>query len=184
MPLLMSGLENFLAQWKPLSDVVIDSWFVCNNERTIVDFNRAFFSLLPKQVARNLKGKKCYEVLALNICADRCIAEQCWQEKRHVRLNEIEGQPPTADRPSRFILSAIPIYDDQGQPIGALEIQRDVTDEAMVQVKYQEMLDHEAKERERLSAQIRGRTKELIEANRRLLQLQGELLDYKKGIAV
>ena len=84
----------------------------------------------------------------------------------------------------RFILSAIPILDESGNPVGALEIQRDVTDEAVVQVKYQEMLDNEARERERLASQIRSRTKELLETNQTLLRVQKELLAYKKGLSV
>jgi hypothetical protein len=68
--------------------------------------------------------------------------------------------------------------------VGALEIQRNVTDEAVVQVKYQEILENEARERERLASQIRARTKELLETNQRLLQTQKELLAYKKGLAL
>jgi hypothetical protein len=68
--------------------------------------------------------------------------------------------------------------------VGALEIQRNVTDEAVVQTKYQEMLDTEARERERLAAQIRSRTKELLETNQTLLRVQKELLAYKRGLAV
>ena len=70
------------------------------------------------------------------------------------------------------MLSAIPILDDNGQPVGALEIQRDVTDEAQVQDKYRKMLDNEARERERLAIQIRTRTRELIETNQLLLKVQ------------
>ena len=180
----MAALDNFLAQFKQISDVIIDSWFICDNERNIVDFNRAFFSLLPRQVARGLKGKKCYDVLALNICRDRCIAQQCWGDKKQVRLDEIDGRPQGSEKNMRFILSAIPILDENGNPVGALEVQRDVTDEAVVQVKYQEMLDTEAQERERLAAQIRTRTKELLDTNQTLLRVQKELLAYKKGVAV
>lgn len=180
----MPSLEAFLAQFKQLSDVFIDSWFVCDNERNIVDFNRAFFSLFPRQVARGLKGKKCYEVMALNICKDRCIAQQCWQDNRHVRLDEIDGKPMGGEKAMRFILSAIPIYDDSGRPVGALEVQRDVTDEATVQVKYQEMLDNEAREREKLVTQIRSRTKDLLDTNQTLLRVQKELLAFKKGLNV
>ena len=180
----MGALDNFLAQFKGISDVIIDSYFVCDSERNIVDFNRAFFSLLPRNIARGLKGKKCYEVLALNICQDRCIAQQCWTDKKQVRLDEIDGRPAGSEKPMRFILSAIPILDEAGNPVGALEIQRDVTDEAVVQVKYQEMLDNEARERERLASQIRSRTKELLETNQTLLRVQKELLAYKKGLSV
>jgi PAS domain-containing protein len=180
----VSALDNFLAQFKQINDVIIDSYFVCDHERNIVDFNRAFFSLLPRNIARGLKGKKCYEVLALNICQDRCIAQQCWTDKKQVRLDEIDGRPAGSEKPMRFILSAIPILDEAGNPVGALEIQRDVTDEAVVQVKYQEMLDNEARERERLASQIRSRTKELLETNQTLLRVQKELLAYKKGLSV
>jgi PAS domain-containing protein len=180
----MSALDAFLAQFKQFSDVLIDSYFICDSERNIVDFNRAFFSLLPRNVARGLKGKKCYDVLALNICKDRCIAQQCWQDSKQVRLDEIDGQPPGAEKPYRFILSAIPILDEHGKPVGALEIQRDVTDEAEVQVKYQEMLDNEARERERLANQIRMRTKDLMETNQALLKLQKDLRTYRKGLLI
>ena len=178
------ALQPFLQQFKQLSEVIIDSWFICDNERNIIDFNRAFFSLFPRQVARGLKGKKCYEVLQLNICKDRCIAQQCWNDKRHVRLDEIDGKPSGGEKAMRFILSAIPIYDHEGRPVGALEVQRDVTDEATVQIKYQEMLDNEAREREKLVTQIRSRTKELLDTNQTLLRVQKELLAFKKGLNV
>ncbi len=179
----MDSLTTFLAQFKAVSDVIIDSYFIVDQDRNIVDFNRAFFSLLPRQVARGLKGKKCYEVLELNICKDACIAHQCWKDKRQVRLDEIKGRVPGADTGEmRFILSAVPIMDANGNPIGALEVQRNVTDEAMVQVKYQEMLENEARERERLASQIRLRTKELLDTNQMLLRVQKELLNYKKGL--
>jgi PAS domain-containing protein len=178
------ALERFIAQFKPLSDALIDSWFIVDNERNVVEFNRAFFSLLPRQVARGLKGKKCYEVMELEICKERCIAEQCWKEKRQVRLDEITGRPAQTEQPMRFVLSGLPIVDDDGNVVGALEIQRNVTDEAVVQTKYQEMLDSEARERERLAGQIRNRTKELLETNQTLLRVQKELLAYKRGLAV
>ena len=178
----VSALEQFIAQFKQHADVIIDSWFVCDTERNIVDFNRAFYAMFPRQVSRGLKGKKCYDVLSLNICKDRCIAQQCWQDKKQLRLDEIVGQPLESEKTRRFILSALPIVDEHGKPVGAVEIQRDVTDEAEVQVKYQEMLDNEARERERLSGQIKSRTKELLESNQALLKVQRELRAIKKGL--
>ncbi len=181
----MDPLQAFLQQFKSMSDAVIDSYFVVDAERNIVDFNRAFFGMLPRQVARGLKGKKCFEVLELNICKENCIAHQCWKDRRQVRLDEIKGRVIAGESEEmRFILSAIPILDGSGNPVGALEIQRDVTDEAEVQVKYQEMLDNEARERERLVTQVRARTKELLETNQTLLRVQKELLAYKKGLSV
>lgn len=180
------ALTQFLGEFKRVANAIVDSYFVVDSERRIVDFNRAFFAMLPRQVARGLKGKRCFEVLELNICKSECIAQQCWADNRHVRLDEIsgkvQGDPDAKDL--RFILSAVPITDEAGTPVGALEIQRNVTDEAVVQVKYQEMLETEARERERLANQIRVRTKELLETNQLLLKTQKDLLTYKKGLAV
>jgi PAS domain-containing protein len=182
----MDSLTQFLEQFKRVNNAIVDSYFVVDTERRIVDFNRAFYAMLPRGVARGLKGKKCYEVLELNICKSDCIAQQCWTENRHVRLDEINGMIlGDADaKQLRFILSAVPITDEAGNHVGALEIQRNVTDEAVVQVKYQEMLETEARERERLANQIRARTRELLETNQLLLKTQKELLAYKKGLVV
>src|SRR5438093_10150925 len=117
------ALEKFVEQFKStVADAFIDSWFIVDQERNIVEFNRAFFSLLPRQVARGLKGKKCYEVLELDICKERCIAEQCWRDKHHVRLDEINGRAAQGESQMRFVLSGIPIYDEAGNTIGALEV--------------------------------------------------------------
>ena len=179
-------LGNFLQEFKRVAPAIVDSYFIVDRERRIVDFNRAFYALLPRQMARGLKGKKCYEVVELNICRENCIAQQCWRDNRHVRLDEISGSVIGDAEPKklRFILSAIPITDEAGQHVGALEIQRNVTDEAEVQGKYQEMLETEARERERLANQVRMRTKELLETNQLLLKTQKELLAYKKGLTV
>jgi len=178
------ALAQFLTEFKRVNNAIVDSYFVVDTERRIVDFNRAFFALLPRQVARGLKGKYCYDVLELNICKTECIAQQCWNDNRHVRLDEISGSVQGEAQKLRFILSAVPITDDSGNHVGALEIQRNVTDEAVVQVKYQEMLETEARERERLANQVRARTKELLETNQLLLKTQKELLAYKKGLTV
>lgn len=184
MDSLLPALQQFLTEFRRISTAIVDSYFIVDRDRRIVDFNPAFFALLPRAVARGIKGKHCYEVLSLNICANECIAQQCWTVNRHVRLDEISGNVVGDARKLRFILSAVPITDDAGNHVGALEIQRNVTDEAVVQVKYQEMLETEARERERLADQIRIRTKELLETNQLLLKTQKELLAYKKGLTV
>jgi PAS domain-containing protein len=180
----MDALEGFLQDFKRVAPAIVDSYFIVDRERRVVDFNRAFFAMLPRQVARGLKGKHCYEVIEHNICRDNCIAVQCWQGGRHVRLDEISSTiaGEAEAKQLRFILSAIPISDEAGNHVGALEIQRNVTDEAEVQVKYQEMLESEARERERLATQIRARTRELLETNQLLLKTQKELLAYKRGL--
>jgi hypothetical protein len=57
------ALQQFLTDFKRVANAIVDSYFVVDTERRIVDFNRAFFALLPRQLARGLKGKHCYDVL-------------------------------------------------------------------------------------------------------------------------
>lgn len=166
---------------KALSDVIIDGYFVVEADRSIVHFNQAFYSMLPRTLSRGLTGKKCYDVLDLDICRDRCIAKQCWEAGRAVRLDEISGTVARGERRLTFILSALPFFAEDGSVEGALVIQRNVTDEAQVQSKYQEMLENEKRERERLKYIIRTRTKDLMETSRRLLAVQKELLDFRRG---
>ena len=79
--------------------------------------------MLPRQVARGLKGKTCHEVIRLNICEKECIAKQCWEGGRHVRLDEISGTVPADPENSqyRFILSAIPFAISKGLLLGPLK---------------------------------------------------------------
>jgi len=185
---MADALEEFLEQFKRVAPALTDSYFIVDRDRRIVDFNRAFYAMLPRPVARQLKGKHCYDVLSLNVCESECIAHQCWQEGRHIRLNEITGRVIGKEGKDgedlRFVLSAVPITGPSGEPVGALEIQRNVTDEASVHLKYKAMLENEVRERERLAAQVKTRTRELLEANQRLLKTQKELLAYKKGLVV
>lgn len=181
---MSDALDAFLIDFKRIAPALIDSYIVVDRERRIVDFNRVFYKLLPRQMARGLKGKKCYEVIELNVCKDSCIAEQCWNDNKGLRFDAIHGTVigDSEAQQLRFILSAVPITDADGNHVGALEVQRNVTDQTDIQSKYQEMLETEALERERLASQIRSRTKELLETNQLLLQTQKELLSYKKGL--
>ena len=172
---------DMLEQIRAISDVIIDGYFVLDTDRNILDFNQTFYAMLPRSVSRGLKGKKCYDVLNLEICKDRCIAQQCWNARKHMRLDEINGKVAATDRRLTFILSSLPFFGDDGQPVGALVIQRNVTDEAQVQTKYQEMLEQEKRERERLMHIIRLRTKDLLSTSQQLLGVQKELMDFRRG---
>ena len=46
------SLTQFLAEFKRVAPAIVDSYFIVDTERRIVDFNRAFYAMLPRQVAR------------------------------------------------------------------------------------------------------------------------------------
>ena len=176
---------DILEQIKPVEQVIIDPFFVVDAEREIVHFNRAFFSMLPRSIARGLKGKKIGDVLEYEIGDEEdCIVRRCWAARKHIRLDEIQGRIKKSDRQLTFILSALPFFDDEEQPAGAMVVQRNVTDEAQVQVKYQEMLEGAKRERDELKHVIRARTKDLLETSQQLLAVQRELMAFKRGRVV
>ena len=161
-----------------ISDVVIDAYFITDAEGRILDYNRAFFAFFSRSVARKLKTMTVSEAIPM----ERDVVTECMQTGRHVRLDEIPIRAKGAAEELRVILSAIPLKADDDTVKGSLVILRNVTDEAMIQVKYQEMLETEARDRERLVEQIKERTGSLVDANELLLDLQRELMEYKKGI--
>lgn len=169
---------EFLESFRRISDVVIDAFFVVDRQGGIVEYNRAFFAMFPRQVARKLKGMSAEEAVLL----ERNVAKECMESERHVRLDEIPLRVKGSEEEYRVILSGIPLPDAQGGVAGALVILRNVTDEAMMQVKYQEMLETEARERERLVEQIQDRTAALLETSDLLMNVQQELVDYRKGL--
>ncbi|MCC6750249.1 MAG: PAS domain-containing protein [Deltaproteobacteria bacterium] len=164
-----------------IADAILDSFFVVDTERTILHYNKAFAALMPKGVARNLRGKKCYDVLRLEICKERCIAKQCWQERGATQLEGITGHAARSGNILTFNLSAVPIYDEGGVLAGAVEVQRNMTEELELQTRYQELKEGVEREREELKETLRGRTRALLETSQRLQQVQQELLEFRRG---
>lgn len=172
---------DILTQIKTTEDVIIDPFVIVDSQRIIIHFNRAFYSMLPRGVARGLKGKKIDDVIEFSLSDQGCVLDRCWQEGKHLRLDEIGGQIKKSDKLLTFILSALPFFDPEGNPSGLLLVMRNVTDEAQVQIKYQEMLDNAKRDREELEELVRQRTKDLLKTSQELLTARRELLDFRRG---
>ena len=41
------ALNQFLTEFKRVAPAIVDSYFIVDTERRIVDFNRAFYAMLP-----------------------------------------------------------------------------------------------------------------------------------------
>lgn len=162
--------------FKQISDVVIDAYYLTDRQGHILDYNRAFFGLFPRKAARKLKGMPASDAMPM----ERDVAKECMDTGRHVRLDEIPLRIPGSEQELRVILSAVPLKQPDDSISGSLVILRNVTDEAQIQLKYQEMLDNEARERERLAGVIEDRTSALVDANELLLGIQREMMEYKQ----
>lgn len=170
-----------LDQIQSISDVFLDSFFIVDPNRTILDYNAAFAAFFPRNVGQSLRGKKCYDLLKLEICSSQCIVHRAFHTRQRVRMDEVRGRCGKGENELVFILSALPFFDSAGEPTGALVLHRDVTAESELQQKYKALLDGEKHERERLLEMIHERTKALIRTNRELFSVQKELLDFKRG---
>ena len=50
----MDALAGFIQDFKRVAPAIVDSYFIVDKDRRIVDFNRTFFAMLPRQMARGL----------------------------------------------------------------------------------------------------------------------------------
>ncbi len=165
------------AAFQLVKDVVIDAWFTTDPNGVIVDFNRVFFSLFPRNIARKLKGVTLPEIMVMPMD----IVGEAITQNRQVRFDEVVASILETQEEFRFILSAIPLFNDEQALEGTLVVLRNVTDEAMVQIKYQEMLEREARERELLKAELVRRTERLIQISERYYELKAQIRKRAKG---
>jgi len=173
----MKALEQF-------SGALLDAWVVVDGRMKILQFNRVFYSLFPKNVARKLDGAKLGAALTFETQgAALDLAGDCMSRRSALRYDEIVGRVPGAPA-LHLIAAAAPLDAADGSVGGAILCLRDVTDEAQVQSKYKTMLDQEARQRELLEQQVRDTRGEMVQLSDRLSSVEAELLDYKKGLLV
>ncbi|MDA3863185.1 MAG: PAS domain-containing protein, partial [Deltaproteobacteria bacterium] len=163
----MSQTEAF----ELIHDIIIDAYFITDREGKIIKYNRLFYSLFPRKIARSLKGQKITDVMDISVD----IVSKVFEEKAKIRLDEITGKVEDME-PYSFILSAIPVEaeGEDSQLEGCIVVMRNVTDEAMVQVKYQQMLESEAEQRERLKEELSIRTNSLVEISQKYYELKAK----------
>jgi len=134
-----------------------------------------------------------------------------WSSGRHTRLSEIRGRIAKASAVRNFVVSAFPVLDTSAPPLsekspppkgagsegpsaksapkatpkagvlGAMVLLRDVSDEADVQLKYQQMLDNSQMQVKQLEELVRSRSRALVEANTNLIKVRKELIAFRRG---
>ena len=183
---LPATLDEHVEAIRALQGALLDAWVVVRAEapRAVIAYNRPFYAMLPRRLARNLEGRALANVMRFELSSQPLeLAEACLEQGRAVRYDEVSGQAQ-GEGGERFnlIAAAAPLIGGHGLPVGVLVVLRDVTDEAQVQTKYQQMLSDEAERRAGLEEALRRRTQELLTANDNLNAMQRELMDTKKGL--
>lgn len=178
-------MTALLQMLERIGQVFIDPWLVVDKNGQVVEMNRHYHSLFPRNVARKLRGSQCCQHLKLGTCESECLAKRCLREagRGAVRYDEIPAVLEGEAEPRRFIVSAVPLAEsDETAPEATLILLRDVSDQADVQRKYKEVLASEAREKEKLRAELLRKTRELMDANQALNRMQQELMSFKKGL--
>lgn len=175
-------MQTVLEKLRQIGGAIIDPYLVIDREHNILDFNGAFYSLFPRQVARRLKKMKCCEALKLDICEERCLGLEAMKKGQSLRYDEVAGIIAESGEALRLIGSATALSDAQGRTVAALVIYRNVTDVAKVQAKYKSMLEEAGSERQVLQERLQARTRELLEANALANRLEQALMQQRKGL--
>lgn len=176
------SLDFWVEAVQAIQGALLDAWVILDAEGKMLAFNRAFFSLFPRRIARNLNGEPLARHLVLELPGREGrfdpVAE-CRDRAGAIRFDEVEGSIE-GGRALNLIVSASPLGLQALQ--GVLVVLRDVTDEAQVQGKYKQMLQDEADAKAQLEDVLRQRTQELMQANDRLNVMQAELMQFRKGL--
>jgi len=210
------NLDSFLTNLASFEQIIIDPFYVVDDDHSIVHFNQPFFSMMPRGVSRGLKGKSSKDIIDLELPGnDETIEMMAWSSGRHTRLSEIPGRIAKASTVRSFIVSAFPIFSasdpidledkktppkgadpthlnliaagaarnesNRQKPLGAMIVLRDVSDEADVQLKYQEMLDNSQMQVKQLEELVRTRSQALVETNKHLIKARKELIAFRRG---
>lgn len=172
----------FIESLKHASGALLDAYVVVDAERRITEFNRLFFALFPRSVARALKRHTLDDVLTLQLEGNSIdLLTRCLNDKASLRYDEVTGIIKDGETLS-LIVSAAPISDEADNLVGAFLCLRNVTDEAQVQSKYKTMLEQEARERQLLEQRVQDAEAQLVTIKDQLNSVEDELRDHKKGL--
>ncbi len=166
---------------RAIQGALLDACVVVDRDKRVAGFNRPFFALFPRRVARSLEGARLGDLIDLRL-NDAAFdpMEVCLERGAAVRFDEIEGVVVEGAR-FHLIVTASPIFEGESL-VGGVVLLRDVSDEVKIQSKYQSMLHEEASARAKIEALLQERTGALLAANDALNALQAEVGLYARGL--
>jgi len=136
-------LDDFLRQLKRIGPAMVDCYVVVDDAKKIVDFNRAFFAMLPREATRGLRGRQLGEVVTMKNGDNGDVIEQCWKQKQPVRFNDFEIEIPCEDDDLelKVIISSIPVTRSDEEVVGAFVVIRDMSERSDQQKKLHTKLE-------------------------------------------
>jgi len=167
-------------QIKTLTQVLRGAYLVVDREKRIVDFNDAFFERIKEQDANNVIGQYCYDMMPLTICEQRCVASHCWKYREGIKVGDVSS----IDEQIRVSLevTCIPIFNEENQLIGALEMHLDLEEDLNLVEKYRAQEKKYTAEITTLEERLKRRTVNLVTANEALSDAREKLFSIESNI--
>lgn len=167
-------------QIKVLTQVLRGAYFIVDREKRIVDFNETFFDQITESDANNVIGRYCHEVMPLTICEKKCVAKYCWQHREGIKVGDVSS---TDEKSSVSLeVTCIPIYNDDKQLIGALEMHLNLEEDLNLVEKYRVQEKKYTAEIATLEERLKRRTVNLVTANEALSDAREKLFSIESNI--
>ena len=135
---MITGLNNTIGAVVGHLDAIPVPSFIINKEFTIIYANKAAATMAGSE-ATEMLGKKCYDFYKTPECrSPKCASGQCMMSGRTVSS---ETQAFPGGRQYDIAYSGVPIVDEKGNTIGAMEFFTDLTDIREAARKAQKRID-------------------------------------------
>jgi PAS domain S-box-containing protein len=123
----INSLKLEIAQLKGIQSAMPDPYYVRDMDYNVILWPDAIAKLTGYS-AEEAKHKKCYEMFKACVCppGSQCPTQQCIQVKQFLRDVAVDVYHKNGTTVHTLVSNA-GIYDDNGQPIGAVEIVKDHT---------------------------------------------------------
>ena len=145
----------------------VDAAIVVDHQHRVHYYNAAYEKLTGRR-PRALQmaatgGACCHDLFLLEVCKDRCVMRRTLETGKPTRMDEVSARRGDGEELT-LIVSAASVDDNL-----VVETYRDVTAESRVQRKYHLLLERERHDKEALERAVEERTRELRQAQDRLV---------------
>jgi diguanylate cyclase (GGDEF)-like protein len=172
----MGAAPELPALVRTLVDVSADPACVVDRDLALVHSNANYLRLAglrPRELARRAERPvgMCHEHFGLESCLEGCVSRRAIESGRQCRVDEVNSTKLGL----RLIVIAVPLLDERGTVVGAIETYRDVTAESRIQENYRRLLEQEREQKGLLQAEVARQTVELAKANAELRKTLAEV---------
>jgi diguanylate cyclase (GGDEF)-like protein/PAS domain S-box-containing protein len=157
-----------------LVDASVDAAAVVDRNLEVLYFNSQYLRLAGLR-RRELDGRRvrgmCHHHFGFEACNEQCVSARAFELGRTVRLDEVDS----TRLPLRVIVTAVPLFEGDGEPYAVIEQYRDVTAEGRLQENYRALLEKERAQKDLLAKEVARQTAELERVNESLLAALNEV---------